>query len=650
AEAAAHRRTLASARARYQRWLSRNVPQARVTAAYDTVLNGVAVRLHGADRAALAGGPGVRRVLTPTVMRPTMDASLEIIDWRQATGQNFETAGSDVGRDVRVGVIDSGIDASHPFFRVDDANRAYFVKADGSCIEPRQGNPEYTSCKVPIAKAYPGSQDARAVDSHGTHVAGTTGGVSGTQSNTGLMSGVAPAAILGNYNVFPGTTASATSEDIAVAVEDAVEDGMDVLNLSLGGEPEARGYDVLELALRGAADVGVLSAVAAGNSGPGESTVQSPGRAPWVLTAGASTNSHYLGQAVTDTERGATYGAAVGEFPPFPDPAQPYTLQDTDSIGCSAFPAGSLSGNVALIDRGSCTFSTKVLNAENAGAVGVVVRNNVAGDPIAMAKDGVNETTVPAVMVSITAGAALRDSAGADNRLAITAGGPISEQQGVADFLAGFSSRGPADTPDGLTLKPDMTSVGVNVNSSVPCTTAEDGTRSCGFEFFQGTSMATPHLAGGAAAIMAERGYLGAFANRDELVKSMQVNNAAARVLTSSDGRREAFIIESGSGRHDLADAYGANFYASPVSLSFGQLRGTRPTSRSTLLFGRFEGAKATVDPQTGVTGATVTAAVSGDRLTVTVQRSGGAKGDVQGWVVLTRRGQEIRVPYWGRF
>src|SRR5438552_13137626 len=106
------------------------------------------------------------------------------------------------------------------------------------------------------------------------------------------MSGIAPGACLGNYNVFPGDVANARSEDILNAVDAAIADGMDVLNLSLGGSYHGNN-DLLANGLDNAVDAGVVVAVAAGNSGPGAGTLESPGRARKVITVGASTNQPF---------------------------------------------------------------------------------------------------------------------------------------------------------------------------------------------------------------------------------------------------------------------------------------------------------------------------------------------------------------------
>src|SRR5260370_35044238 len=132
------------------------------------------------------------------------------------------------------------------------------------------------------------------------------------------MSGIAPGAFLGNYNVFPGGVLNARNEDILNAVDAAIADGMDVLNLSLGGNYHGNN-DLLAIGLDNAVDEGLVVAVAAGNSGPGPNTVEPPGRARKVITVAASTNKHFVGNPFTSpASAGTTICAALGDLPPWP--------------------------------------------------------------------------------------------------------------------------------------------------------------------------------------------------------------------------------------------------------------------------------------------------------------------------------------------
>src|SRR5438552_16496222 len=421
-----YRAQLNQKRNEFKRWLRTNAPSARVTGEYDVALNAVAVQLNGTPLARIAAAPMVQSAEYNALYHPTLSESYKIINasdaWTAAGGRATAGAG------IKIGDIDTGIDNTHPFF--DPTGFSYplgFPKCDAldSASNHKDQDCKYVSPIVIVAKVFYNKAkqqglDAQAIQDHGTHTAGIAAGVTGkTAVVNGVeiddMSGIAPGAWLGNYNVFPGDVLNARSEDILNAVDAAIEDGMDVLNLSLGGGFHGNN-DLLANGLDNAVDAGLVVAVAAGNSGPGAGTLESPGRARKVITVAASTNQHFVGQLFTYPEGGGTtIGAAVGEFPPLPTAS--YDLFDTHSTACTSVDPGA-SGKLAIVDRGTCTFSTKVRNAIAAGAVGVVVINNVAGDPIGMAKDGLGGDDLPAVMISKNDGAALRaanpDDASAD--------------------------------------------------------------------------------------------------------------------------------------------------------------------------------------------------------------------------------------------
>jgi len=205
----------------------------------------------------------------------------------------------------------------------------------------------------------------------------------GVQASVGFASKTGPRK---HNEDFAGALIGAELPEPRREVIAAIADGMDVLNLSLGGGYHGNN-DLLAIGLDNAVEAGVSVAVAAGNSGPGGGTVESPGRARNVITVGASTNQHFVGQPFTyPAGGGTTVGAAVGDFDALP--GTPFNLFDTASNGCTSVPAGA-SGDLAIINRGNCTFSQKVANAKAAGAIAVLIVNNVAGDPIAMARTNV---------------------------------------------------------------------------------------------------------------------------------------------------------------------------------------------------------------------------------------------------------------------
>jgi subtilisin family serine protease len=488
---------------------------------------------------------------------------------------------ANAGAGIKVAVIDTGIDQTHPFICKPTGNAA--KPCDNALAAPNgfpKGDPRFTNNKVIVAKVYftgkPGLATPQALQDHGTHVSGTIGGANNTTAPpngavpavTGL-SGVAPMAFLGNYNVFPcfsptNCITNSPSHDIAQAIEDAVKDGMDVINMSLGGG--INGFkDQLTVASDRAVEAGVVVAIAAGNSGPTPNSVESPGQAALAITAAAATNNHFFGVPIHVGK--TTFNGAAGDFNSFvPAVAAPLANWNNTAAGaasgaatraCTAIAAGTHTGQIVVIDRGSCTFSTKIRNAQAAGAVGALVVNNSAGDPVAMAQDGTpNQPTIGALMLGISDRGGIR---GAATQTASIDGSHLAEVVTTnQNILAGFSSRGPANLLD---IKPDVSAPGVNVYSSIP------GGK---FAMFQGTSMATPHVAGSAALILQEHPSW-----TPAQVKSALVNTA---VRPSSLGRNP---INVGDGVLNLGSASAVSATLEPATLSFRKIEPTSGQSKT---------------------------------------------------------------------
>jgi minor extracellular serine protease Vpr len=580
-----YRAQLTAGRNQFKQWLRSNAPAATITSEYDIALNGGAIDLNGTPLSTIAAAPMVQRAGYDGLYYPTLSQSYKIINavgaWNAAGGRSVAGAG------IKIGDIDSGIDETHPFF--DPTGFSYppgFPKCDPIDSNSHQQDQDckYVSPKVIVAKVFYGlgGLDAQAIQDHGSHTAGIAAGVTGKTAvvngvSIGDMSGIAPGAWLGNYNVFPGDVLSARSRDILRAVDTAVEDGMDVLNLSLGGTAQgAEENDMLAVGLDNAVSAGVVVAVAAGNSGPGASTVESPGISTKAITVGGSTNQHFVGQPVTyPAGGGTTIGAAVGAFDPLP--AQSFDLFDTASDGCTSVDPGA-SGKLALIDRGACSFSQKVANAKTVGAVGVLMINNVAGDPIAMARTAGFDDDLPAVMISKNDGAALRSSG------ATTASAEATFQEFITpankDIAYGNSSQGP--TVVDLALKPDIASVAVNVLSSITCVgkgpdCPGDGS---GWAFFTGTSMATPHIAGGAAVLRQLHPDWS-----PAQIKSALVNRADLVVKDAVTGTHDVGPRLQGAGRENLSVAANTTVWMDPASASFGKVVIGNPSSLDITLF-----------------------------------------------------------------
>jgi subtilisin family serine protease len=584
------RAQLAAGRNEFRRWLRANASRARITSEYDISLNAVAVQLNGTPLETIAAAPMVERVYYNALYHPNLSESHFIINadaaWGAAGGRHMAGAG------IKIGDIDTGIDETHPFF--DPTDFSYPTEggpwpkcdaADSLSHTPDQ-DCKYVSPKVIVAKVFynkAGNRgfDAQAIQDHGTHTAGIAAGVYPSEDAVvnGVtiddMSGIAPGAWLGNYNVFPDNVDNARSEDILNAVDAAIADGMDVLNLSLGGSFHGNN-DLLAMGLDNAVDAGLVVAVAAGNSGPGQGTLESPGRARKIITVAASTNRHFVGQPFTyPAGGGTTIGAAVGDFPPFPTGSFGLYF-NTELTACTSVDPGA-SGNVVVVNRGGCTFSTKVRNAIAAGAIGVVVINNVAGDPVAMAKDGGGGDDLPAVMIGKNDGADLRTANPPDASAVATFQEFITSNQ---DILAGFSSQGP--TAVDFAVKPDVTSVGVNVLSSITCVGKPagcpgDGT---GWAFFSGTSMSTPHVAGSAAVLLNLHPDWS-----PAQIKSALVNRADLVIKDAVTGTHDVGPTAQGAGRENLSVAADGTTWMDPASASFGRVTIGHPTSVTITLY-----------------------------------------------------------------
>ncbi len=660
---------LANERSLAKGWLQNNAPEVQVIDEYSIVLNGIAVKLNGHYMYNLANAPGANWVSGDYLYQIQMNRSPVLIGaptlWAAVGGNSSAGAGE------KIGIIDTGIDQTHPFLTDNSLPApAGFPKCDA--IDSAVGIPD-TSCnfvsnKVIVAKVFETltNFDAHAAQEHGTHVSGTAAGVNFAPNNCApfvgcTLSGIAPKAYLGNYNVFPGNVLSASSHDIAKAVEAAVADGMDVLNLSLGGT--ANPDDVLVNAVNDATDAGVVVAIAAGNAGPGPGTIESPGIADKVITAGASTNPHFIGIPVTVSSIG-TFGAALGQFANFV-PAVTTTYNVTSPTnGCTSINP-IISGKIALIARGACTFSTKIRNAQTAGATGVIVYNSQQGDPVAMAQDGTpNQPTIPAVMVSRPKGLAMAAVAPTSVTVDGTTASEFFSDGPSADILARFSSIGPPllQTPGvGIgqpqdKIKPDVVAPGVNVYSSIPSFACSSPP--C-FAFFQGTSMATPHVAGSAALLLQlHPGWSPA------QVKSALVNSAHRPVKSFASGNPLNNPMVRGGGRIDLAAASKITATLDTgngqPSFSFGEIPSSGITRSFTITMTSV--ATSTITYTVSVVAASAGPSITSSATTLTVAAGGTGTvtislelspslpiGDYYGDIQLTGGTVPLSVPYWVR-
>jgi subtilisin family serine protease len=286
--------SLATAQRALATRITASVPRSRVTWRYRVVLDGLAVLLPRSELGRLSSTPGVERVWPNAVYRPLLDRSPGLIGAPQMWGMpSFSTAGNG----IKIGIIDDGVDQAHPFF-----NPAGYTMPPGF----PKGNTTYTTPKVIVARAFPAPETSWQYakvpfdpkeSEHATHVAGIAAGdyTPNAIAGRGPLSGVAPRAYIGNYKVLTYPTENfglnGNAPEIAAGVEAAVEDGMDVINLSLGEAEIDPARDLVTTAINAAADAGVVPVIAAGNDFEdfGRGSVSSPGNALKAITAAAVT-------------------------------------------------------------------------------------------------------------------------------------------------------------------------------------------------------------------------------------------------------------------------------------------------------------------------------------------------------------------------
>ncbi|CAD5369226.1 Peptidase S8 [Rubrivivax sp. A210] len=462
--------------------------------AYDVLFNGFAVHATPAERALLAKLPGFKAMYpVGTVQAPKPEAggqgsAPEMAAAVALTGANIAQTRGVTGAGIKVGIIDTGIDIDHPDLggggvaggtAFPSARVRYGFDFVGDAYDANT-NPN------PVPDANPDD-----CNGHGTHVAGIVGA-------NGAIKGVAPGVTFGAYRVF-GCDGSTSDDVILAALERALADGMDVVNQSLGSARQWPQYPTAVATSR-LSKRGVIVVASIGNNGPQGSTPDG------LYAAGApGVGSDVIGVASFDNAQraftvGATpfgYNPATGS--PLPPTSGSLPLARTSATlvandGCAALPAGSLTGTAVLIRRGTCTFYTKAFNAQAAGAAAVVLFNNAAG-ALSPTVAGAPAITIPVVAVTAAQGAAL-NAAIAAGPASLTWGTDfVGYPFGTGGLISGFSSFGLAAD---LSVKPNIGAPGGAIFSTYPL---EEG----GYATLSGTSMSSPHVAGGAALVLQAR-------------------------------------------------------------------------------------------------------------------------------------------------
>ncbi|WP_051222425.1 S8 family peptidase [Agrococcus lahaulensis] len=564
-------------------------------------MNGFVADLTAEQAQDLAHHPGVRAVEANEILQLTSSPANDYLQlgelWQQVGGVGEAGAG------VVVGVLDTGIAPENPFFAGeplgtapgDEPYRAAdgtirYVKGDGNeftgvCQTGSGFTADDCSTKIIGARYFlegfgasrlgsetqvPGEYvSPRDGDGHGSHTASTAAGnadvaiTSVGGADLGTMSGVAPEARIAAYKVCwsgpdPDVTTDdgCASSDLVAAIDQAVIDGVDVINYSIGGGAATSVVTATDISFLGAAAAGVFVSASAGNSGPGASTLDHA--SPWYTTVAATTVPNYeatvtlasgtkvAGGSITVPFDGSVAGTLVyaGDIPAAGAAA-------TDAALClpGTLDSGAAAGNIVLCDRGVNARVEKSQVAADAGAIAAIVANVTPGSI------DLDDHAIPTVHIDAQFRAPVLAAAKARETVTLTSGN-TSGTSTPAPVVAGFSSRGPALADGSDVIKPDIAAPGVGIIAAA--WQAPGGPDR--FEFLSGTSMAAPHIAGLAAVYLSEH----------PLATPAQVKSA---LMTSAENT----VLASGSPETDPFNQ-GAGIVDSPAFMTPGLYYENGPT------------------------------------------------------------------------
>ncbi|KPB05834.1 peptidase S8 [Bacillus sp. CHD6a] len=531
------KQNLKSARDKVKKEVADRTSKSKVEREYDYVFSGFSLEIKANEIPSLLATPGVKAVY-PNVEYTTTEELVPAEAYSPAMADSAPYIGSNeawdlgyTGEGVTVAVIDTGVDYTHPDLapNFDEYLGWDFVDNDADPQETPKGDPR------------------GAETTHGTHVAGTV-------AANGTIKGVAPDATLLAYRVL-GPGGSGSTENVVAAIERAVQDGADVMNLSLGNSLNAPDW-ATSIALDQAMADGVVAVTSNGNAGPNNWTVGSPGTSREAISVGATQLPYNVYNSSIFTSEGVTYPTSkVMGFSS--DEAltalNGQTLEFVDAgLGTPAdFENIDVEGKIALISRGAIAFVEKANAAKAAGAVGAIIYNNVAGE-IPFYIPGM---AVPTIKLDNVDGAKiLQELANGNNE--VTLGIEFAET--IGETMAGFSSRGPV--VDTWMIKPDVSAPGVDIVSTVPTHNPEDPH---GYGSKQGTSMASPHVAGAAAVILEANPEWGVYEVKSALM------NTAEKLIDPATGEEYAHNSQ-GAGSIRVVDALQTETLVNPGSYSFG--------------------------------------------------------------------------------
>jgi len=617
----------------------------------DTVINALVVAIPDGQANELLQIPGALRLHPVHQVKPLLNHALPLHKVPDAwntlpLGQNSAGAG------IKIAMIDTGVDVNNPAFSDPLPALAGFPKV------LTQSDQQFTNAKIIVAKNYTtllpdgGDPDANDYDGHGTGTALAAAGGTAV-SPYGTVTGVAPKAYIGSYKVLDAN--GTTSDVVAKAIDDAVADGMDVINISLGSyvtsyadiAPTEVGTAAIEAATR----AGVVVTVAAGNNGPGPGSIGDYASAPDAITLGAIMNDRSLGYAVT-AAGGTPEQAFLGDGP---DPGQvisgplfDVTKLDATGLACAPLPSGSVAGQVVLVLRGTCPFADKLNDVAAGGATAIIVYNSATGDLFETILASVGAATLPAMFVDQQQGLDLKAQLAANPGVQVALDFSGETSFAARPDLTSFSSRGPSI---GSAMKPDLVAVGEEIVTGAQNSFSSGQSYSpSGFIDTAGTSFSAPLAAGAAAVLKAARPGL-----TTQQYRSLLINNAAP---VASGPNLPATVQQAGAGMLNLAAAINGAVAAYPTSLNFGAGAGAVNNTLQLTLW-NLGSAGDTFTIQALPTGNSPAPALAGNsvqldpnasqQLGVTLSTPGLVPGEYQGYLQVTGTANSnvTSIPYW---
>lgn len=453
--------------------------------------SGIALALSAPEAERVRQLPNVASVEEAGIFNLTTDAGPTWIGaagvWSGASMPNGQP---NRGEGTVAGILDGGANSAHPSY----AN-------DASCGFGPALPKQISAVDCLATNCQGGTPEDVTEIGHGVHTGSTTAGnrlvpplTYGGVSLLFEISGVAPCARVRHYKVCGSDTCDGAA--IQRAIDQAIVDQVNVVNYSISGGLTPWSNADADRGFLEMVNNQIFVAASAGNT---RAATPNPvaavnHRGPWVMSVANSTHNRIQGNPVS-VAGGPQNKAAAASGTPFNTNVTSQValgISLGSERGCGAtspYPAGSMTGRLALIQRGDCNFTEKAINAQSAGATGIMVYNQNPGPPAAMPA-----LAIPGAMLSDVDGIAVRDFLLANTNAAMTVVGPAQRilDDNLGDILNTSSLRGPNDTFD--VTKPDITAPGTNIYAAVSPGAGQ-------FGFLTGTSMSGPHVAGAGALV-----------------------------------------------------------------------------------------------------------------------------------------------------